>query len=80
MNHASFNFFISDHKLGSHCFFISEMLNLPVPCNSESSTEIKIKTLKGIHKTFCGTTKKCENKNLTYFFLFVRDWDGLKFT
>ena len=24
--------------------------------------------LKGLHKTFCGTTKKCENKNLTYFF------------
>ena len=22
------------------------------------------------------TTKKWENKNLTYFFLFVRDWDG----
>ena len=21
--------------------------------------------LKGIHKTFCGTTKKCENKNLS---------------
>ena len=24
--------------------------------------------LKGIHKTFCGTTKKCQNKNLNYFF------------
>ena len=24
--------------------------------------------LKGLHKTFWGTTKKCENKNLTYFF------------
>ena len=23
--------------------------------------------LKGFHKTFCGTTKKCENKNLTWF-------------
>ena len=27
-------------------------------------------------ETFWGTTKKYENKNLTYFFLFVRDWDG----
>ena len=27
--------------------------------------------LKGLHKTFWGTTKKCENKNLTYFFLFI---------
>ena len=24
--------------------------------------------LKGVHKTFRGTTKKCENKNLIYFF------------
>ena len=23
-----------------------------------------------------GTTKKCESKNVTYFFLFIRDWDG----
>ena len=22
--------------------------------------------------------KVCENNNLTWFFLFVRDWDGLK--
>ena len=29
-------------------------------------------------KTFRGTTKKCENKNLTEFFLFVWDWDGVK--
>ena len=26
-------------------------------------------------KTFWGTTK-CENKNLTYIFLIVPDWDG----
>ena len=25
------------------------------------------KVLKDLHKTFSGTTKKCENKNLTYF-------------
>ena len=31
--------------------------------------------LKGLHKTFSGITKKCENKNLTLFFHFVRDWD-----
>ena len=28
-------------------------------------------TLKDLHKTFWGTTKKCENKNLTQCFLFV---------
>ena len=48
-------------------------LTLPVPCIFESSVEIKIK----LHFYFCtslwclkilGTTKKCENKNLTYFF------------
>ena len=27
-----------------------------------------LKGLKGLHKTFWGTTKKCENKNLTYFY------------
>ena len=32
--------------------------------------------LKGFHKTFWGTTKKRENKNLTLFFLFARDRDG----
>ena len=25
-------------------------------------------------------TKKCESQNLTYFFLFVRDWDDLDYT
>ena len=53
-----------------------------VPCISESCIEIKIKLnfhfhtslkrfyegLKGLHEIFWGTTKKCENKNLTYFF------------
>ena len=34
-----------------------------------------LKGLKGLHKTFWGTTKKCENKNLNLFLLFVRDWD-----
>ena len=32
--------------------------------------------LTRLHKTFWGTIKHCENKNLTYFFLFIRDWDG----
>ena len=32
--------------------------------------------LKGLHKTFWGAAKKCENKNLTWFFPFVPDWDG----
>ena len=35
--------------------------------------------LKGLHKTFWGTTKKCENKNLTQF-LFqysFQKWTGL---
>ena len=25
-----------------------------------------MKALKGLHKTFWGTTKKCENENLVY--------------
>ena len=29
--------------------------------------------LLGLHKTFWGTSKKCENKNLSYFFLSFRD-------
>ena len=31
---------------------------------------------KGLHKTLGtkGTKNKCENKNLGYFFIFVRDW------
>ena len=32
-------------------------------------------SVKGLHETFCGTTKKCENKNLTSFVHFVQDWD-----
>ena len=28
-----------------------------------------------INKIFWGAKKKCENKNLSYFFLFVRDRD-----
>ena len=32
--------------------------------------------LEGLHKTFSGAAKKCQNKNLTWFFLLVRDWDG----
>ena len=30
--------------------------------------------LEGLHKTFWGTTKKCENKNLSKIFL-LWDWD-----
>ena len=56
-------------------------LTLNVPCISESCIEIKIKLnfyvqtlsfrkrfcegLQGFHKAFWGTTKKCENENLT---------------
>ena len=42
-------------------------LTLKDPFISESCTEIKIELnfQKGLHKTFWGTTKKCENKNLT---------------
>ena len=32
--------------------------------------------LQGLHKTFWGTTKMCENKNLSQFFLFLRYRDG----
>ena len=31
---------------------------------------------EGLHKTFWGTTKKSQNKSSTWFFLFVRNWDG----
>ena len=69
---------------------VPDLLTLNDPCISESCIKIKIKlnfyfhTLlrclkrfyEGLfHKTFCGTTKKCENEKLI-FFLFVRDWDG----
>ena len=39
-----------------------------------------LKDLKGLHKTFWGTTKKCENKNLTQFsFQYnFQKWTGLK--
>ena len=40
------------------------LLTLPALCISESCIEIKI----GLHKTFWGSTKKCEKKNLTQFF------------
>ena len=49
-------------------------LALSVPGISESCIKIKIKFL--FSHFFWGTTKKCENKILTYFFLFVRNWDG----
>ena len=56
-----------------------QLFFLPFPCISESCIEIKIKLnvyfhtslwcleriYEGLHKTFWGTTKKCENKNLS---------------
>ena len=71
-------------------FYKNILLTLPVPCISESCIKIKInlkfhfdtslwclkKVLQGLHKTFWGTAKKCENENLIWFFLFVRDLDG----
>ena len=44
-------------------------LTLPVPCISESCIEIKIKFL---FSHFFEVPQKV----LTYFFLFLRDWDG----
>ena len=54
------------------------ILTLPVLCIQKIYIKIKInlRHLKSLHETFWGTTKKCENKNLSSFFLFVRDWDG----
>ena len=53
-------------------------LTLDDPCIIESYTEIKIKlhftTSLWCLKRFY-ETKKCENKNLTEFFLFVQGWD-----
>ena len=41
------------------CYIILKMmLTRPVPIPDEEK-----KLLKGLHKTFWGTTKKCENKN-----------------
>ena len=57
------------------CFGFTTMiwLTLLAPCISESCIKIKINLnfyfhtslwcLKGLHKTFWGITKKCENKN-----------------
>ena len=72
--------------------FLYLKLTLPILCISKSCIKIKIKLNfyfhtslwchnrfyegQGLHKTFWGTTKKCENENLTYIFLFVWDWDG----
>ena len=41
----------------------TSILALPVPIPNE---EKGLKALKGLHKTFRGTTKKCENKNLIF--------------
>ena len=50
-------------------------LNVPIPDKVKKLSEVFIFTLLLFtHKTFCGTTKKCENKNLTQFFHFARDW------
>ena len=71
---------------------VLDILTLPTPCISESCTEIKfnlnyyfptfLRCLKefyeGLHKTFWGTTKKCENKNSNQFSLFPESgWEGL---
>ena len=65
-------------------FFRFIKLTLPTPWISESCIKMKINLnfyfhtsswcLKGLHKTFWGTTKKCENKNLREFFPFVRNF------
>ena len=57
---------------------IGPSLTLPVPCISESYIKLYFyfqtsfwclkrfyEGIKGLYKTFCGTTKKCENKNLS---------------
>ena len=43
-------------------------LNVPIPDKVKTLSEVFIFTLLLFtHKTFCGTTNKCENKNLTQF-------------
>ena len=59
--------------------FLEERLQLDLDIFSVPFT-ILLKNIKNcyaefFHRDFWGPTKKCENKNLTYFFLFVRDWD-----
>ena len=67
-----------------NCYFLYHLLIPPTPSILESCIKIKVKLNSYlnslwcikcfIHKTFWGTTKKCENKNFSYFFfLFV--WD-----
>ena len=36
---------------------------------------VSIPDKKSLHKTFWGTTKKCENKNLSYFYLNATFWN-----
>ena len=35
-----------------------------------------MKAFEAFIKPFEAPTEKYENKNVSYFFLFVRDWDG----
>ena len=68
-------------SLESHHFFKPKLI-LSTPCISESWIEVTInlnfyfQTSLWCLKTFWGTTKKYENKNVSYFPLFVLDWNG----
>ena len=80
--------FIGKFKFGTSLWY-GTYWTLKTRSFSESCIEIKIKLnfyfhtslwclkkfYEGLHKTFWGTTKKCENKNLNWFFHFVQDWD-----
>ena len=72
---AGFGFFfiiILEESVMKFCEFFIILTLLVGPCISESCIEIKIKlnfyfhtSLWYLHKTFWGTTNKCEKKNLT---------------
>ena len=82
---------IKTNEYSSEGLSNSNQLTLPAPCISESCVKIinlififtlpcgasKFfwKSLR-IYKIFWGTTKKCENNNVSQFSLFVRNRDG----
>ena len=77
------------HKLISWTQYQSVFIGDWSYCISESYIKIKVnlnfyfltslwylkRFYEGLHKTFWGTAKKCENKKSSYFSLFVRDQD-----
>ena len=75
--------FIKDMLHLEFSVFLPILLTLPVPILDKEKTNLNFyfhtslwrfkrfyEGLKGLHKTFCGTTKKCENKSLSKFLFY----------